>query len=59
MENDSYFFIGVCDGHGDDGEQISNLVSNKLQNYIFDIKQNWLSKLFFHQICSFKIFLTN
>ena len=37
MENDSYFFIGVCDGHGDDGEQISNLVSNKLQNYIFSL----------------------
>ena len=34
MSNPDYFFLGVCDGHGDDGESISNLVANKLQNYI-------------------------
>ena len=34
INNDSYFFIGVCDGHGEHGEQISNFVSNKLPNYI-------------------------
>ena len=34
INNDSYFFIGVCDGHGEQGEQISNFVSNKLPDYI-------------------------
>jgi serine/threonine protein phosphatase PrpC len=34
MSNPDYFFLGVCDGHGDDGESISNLVASKLQTYI-------------------------
>ena len=34
MSNLDYFFIGVCDGHGQDGQIISNIVANKLPNYI-------------------------
>jgi serine/threonine protein phosphatase PrpC len=34
MSNLDYFFIGVCDGHGQDGQKISNIVANKLPNYI-------------------------
>ena len=33
-QNSDSFFIGVCDGHGQDGQIISNIVSNKLPNYI-------------------------
>ena len=33
-DNDSHFFIGVCDGDGEQGEHISNLVSSKLTYYI-------------------------
>ena len=34
IQNSFSFFIGVCDGHGQDGQIISNIVSNKLPNYI-------------------------
>ena len=34
INNTSYIFLGVCDGHGEQGKDISNLVSNKLPNYI-------------------------
>ena len=34
IQNSDSFFIGVCDGHGQDGQIISNIVSNKLPNYI-------------------------
>ena len=40
MENDSYFFLGVCDGHGEQGEQISSLASNKLPNYILSLNND-------------------
>ena len=33
-QNSDSFFIGVCDGHGQDGQIISNIVSNKSPNYI-------------------------
>ena len=46
MENSDYFFIGVCDGHGEKGELISNFISNKLPNYIKSISNNDIISIF-------------
>ena len=34
LGNENDFFLGVCDGHGDCGESLSNFVSEKLPNYL-------------------------
>ena len=37
LKNNEYFFIGVCDGHGEFGHIVSNFVINKLPSYIKDL----------------------
>ena len=37
LKNPDYFFIGVCDGHGEQGQLVSNYVANKLPTYITDL----------------------
>ena len=39
-------FIGVCDGHGEKGELISNYVCNKLPDYIKDLKYDNITNAF-------------
>jgi len=34
LKNNEYFYIGVCDGHGEFGHVVSNFVINKLPSYI-------------------------
>ena len=37
LGNENYFFLGVCDGHGEQGELISQYVADKLPEYIKNI----------------------
>ena len=37
LENENNFFFGVCDGHGENGQIISQYVSEKLPEYINNI----------------------
>ena len=34
LNNENYYFLGICDGHGEDGHQVSKLVSKNLPSYI-------------------------
>ena len=40
LNNNNYFFLGICDGHGEKGELISKFVSNKLPEYIQDLNSD-------------------
>ncbi len=46
LKNDNYYFIGVCDGHGEKGELVSNYVINKLPEYIQDLNNENISNAF-------------
>ena len=49
LDNENYYFFGVCDGHGEKGEVISQYVSEKLPEYIkiinYDSITNELKKI--------------
>ena len=49
LDNENNYFFGVCDGHGENGQIISQNVSEKLQEYInninFDNITNKLKKI--------------
>ena len=46
LKNDNYFFIGVCDGHGEKGELVSKYVTNKLPEYVQDLNNESISNAF-------------
>ena len=46
LKNNEYFYIGVCDGHGEAGHVISNFVSNKLPAYITDLSNETIINAF-------------
>ena len=46
LKNSDYFFIGVCDGHGEQGHIVSNYVINKLPNYIPDLSNESITEAF-------------
>jgi serine/threonine protein phosphatase PrpC len=46
LSNENYYFIGVCDGHGERGEVVSNYVINKLPEYIQDLSNENITNAF-------------
>ncbi len=40
LENENFYFLGVCDGHGEDGHLVSKYVSKKLTNYITSLSND-------------------
>jgi len=46
LGNENYFFLGVCDGHGDCGESLSNFVSEKLPNYLISLSNDEIISVF-------------
>ncbi len=46
LKNSEYFFIGVCDGHGEFGHIVSNFVINKLPSYIKDLSNESITSAF-------------
>ena len=46
LKNNEYFYIGVCDGHGEAGHVISNFVTNKLPVYITDLSNETIINAF-------------
>ena len=46
LNNENYYFIGVCDGHGERGEVVSNYVINKLPEYIQDLSTENITNAF-------------
>ena len=46
LKNKEYFYIGVCDGHGEFGHIVSNFVINKLPSYIKDLSNESITSAF-------------
>ena len=46
LKNSEYFYIGVCDGHGEFGHIVSNFVINKLPSYIKDLSNESITSAF-------------
>ena len=46
LKNNEYFYIGVCDGHGEFGHVVSNFVINKLPSYIKDLSNESITSAF-------------
>ena len=46
LKNKEYFYIGVCDGHGEFGHVVSNFVINKLPSYIKDLSNEAITSAF-------------
>ena len=46
LKNSEYYFIGVCDGHGEQGHIVSNYFINKLPAYIKDLSNESISEAF-------------
>ena len=46
LNNKEYFYIGVCDGHGEFGHVVSNFVINKLPSYIKDLSNESITSAF-------------
>ena len=46
LNNKDYLFIGVCDGHGEQGHVVSNYVINKLPSYIKDLSNESIIEAF-------------
>ena len=46
LKNNEYFYIGVCDGHGEFGHVVSNFVINKLPAYIKDLSNESITSAF-------------
>ena len=46
LKNNEYFFVGVCDGHGEQGHIVSNYVINKLPSYIKDLSNESITEVF-------------
>ena len=46
LKNSEYYFIGVCDGHGEQGHVVSNYVINKLPNAIQDLSNENITEAF-------------
>jgi serine/threonine protein phosphatase PrpC len=46
LKNNECYFIGVCDGHGEQGHVISNYVINKLPAYIKDLSSGSITEAF-------------
>lgn len=46
LKNNEYFFIGVCDGHGEYGHIVSNFVINKLPTYVKDLSNESITSAF-------------
>ena len=46
LKNKEYFYIGVCDGHGEFGHVVSNYVINKLPSYIKDLSNESIISAF-------------
>jgi len=46
LKNKEYYYIGVCDGHGEFGHIVSNFVINKLPSYIKDLSNESITSAF-------------
>ena len=46
LDNENNFFFGICDGHGEKGQIISQYVSEKLPEYINNIKHDNITNEF-------------
>ena len=46
LKNNDCYFVGVCDGHGEQGHVISNYVINKLPAYIKDLSSGSITEAF-------------
>ena len=46
LNNKEYFYVGVCDGHGEQGHVVSNYVINKLPQYIKDLSNESITAAF-------------
>ena len=46
LKNNECYFIGVCDGHGEQGHVVSNYVINKLPVYIKDLSNGSITEAF-------------
>jgi serine/threonine protein phosphatase PrpC len=46
LNNKEYYFIGVCDGHGEQGQAVSQYVANKLPSYITDLSNETITNAF-------------
>ena len=46
LKNEEYFYVGVCDGHGEFGHVVSNFVINKLPSYIKDLSNESITSAF-------------
>ena len=46
LNNSEYFYVGVCDGHGEQGHVVSNYVINKLPQYIKDLSNESITEAF-------------
>ena len=46
LKNNEYFFIGVCDGHGEQGHVVSNFVTSKLPSYITELNNENITNAF-------------
>ena len=46
LKNKEYYYIGVCDGHGEHGHLVSNYVINKLPSYIKDLSNESIIEAF-------------
>ena len=46
LKNNEYFFIGVCDGHGEQGHIVSNFVTSKLPSYITELNNENITNAF-------------
>ena len=46
LKNNEYYYIGVCDGHGEHGHLVSNYVINKLPSYIKDLSNESIIEAF-------------
>jgi serine/threonine protein phosphatase PrpC len=46
LKNKEYFYIGVCDGHGEFGHIVSHFVIDKLPSYIQDLSNEAITSAF-------------
>jgi len=46
LKNKEYFFVGVCDGHGEFGHIVSHFVIDKLPSYIKDLSNESITSAF-------------
>ena len=46
LKNPDYFFIGVCDGHGEQGEKVAKYVAEKLPNYVTELTNENITNAF-------------